>query len=251
MIPDRRAGRWYENNAVIEALSTVPPVLAAGVGALASFADPRGRAFGWWLAVGALWLLGASVAKVLHARTQDRERRRADEYEGFRAALQVLFTAVCATAGITNAERDKGKLRLTIHRVVAGGKRDPPEELEQMLSYVGGPGNAAGRRFSIRSGIIGKAARRASALVAQRENRDYDGFVGELVRDWAYPEHDARRLSPDRHAWMAVPIIGTAKEVLAVVYLDSSDPGFFTDAVQDLILSGCRGIAEFTMEAYP
>lgn len=135
--------------------------------------------------------------------------------------------------------------------MVANGRSGPPEELEQLLPYMGGPGNAAGRRFSIRSGIIGKAVRRKSAFVARREHADHEGFVGELVRDWAYTEHDARKLSPDRHAWMAVPVIGPSKAPVAVVYLDSSDPCFFTDEVQDLILAGCRGIAEYTMEAYP
>ena len=73
---------------------------------------------------------------------------------------------------------------------------------------MGGAGNAAGRRFSIRSGIIGKAARQEVRCRRQaRARRSTRDSSRELVRDWAYTEHDARKLSPDRHAWMAVPIV--------------------------------------------
>lgn len=251
MIPDRKGDRWFERKATVEAVATVLPFLAAAVGALTSLSQPGQRRFGWWLLGGALWLILASVAKVLHARAQDRERRRADEYDGFRAALHVLFAAVCEASGLSDAECGAGRLRLTIHRVVPIGTESPPEELEQLLPYMGGPGSPASRRFSIRSGIIGKAARRKSALVAVRENADYEGFVAELVREWAYTEHDARRLSPDRHAWMAVPILGAGDTPVAVVYLDSPDREFFTGQVQDLVLAICRGTGAYTREAYP
>jgi hypothetical protein len=190
------------------------------------------------------------VARVLHARAQDRERRRGDEYDGFRAALHVLFGAVCEAAGLSGHECVNGKVRITIHRVVPKGKNGPPEELEQLLPYMGGPGSPPGRRFSIRSGIMGKAARRKSAIVAQRESADHEGFIGDLVRDWAYTEHDARMLSPDRYAWMAVPILGPGEGTVAVVYLDSREPGFFTEPVQKLVLTICGGINTYALETY-
>jgi len=250
MIPDRKGDRWYEKKAVIEALATVPPVLAAAIGALISLAQRQQRAFGWWLLAGAVWLIGASVAKVLHARAQDRERKRSDEHDGLRAALHVLFTTVCRMAGIAEEQRTAGRLRLTIHRVVTRGKSDPPEELEQLLPYMGGPGSPPGRRFSIRSGIIGAVARRKSAMVAVRGCAEHEGFVGELMRDWAYTEDDARRLTPDRHAWMAVPLVNGNGTTVAVVYLDSREPQFFTDPVQDLVLAICAGINAYTLEVY-
>lgn len=250
MIPDRKGDRWYEKKAVIEALATVPPLLAAVIGALTSLSDQHKRVFGWWLLAGAVWLVLASMAKVLHARAQDRERKRADEYEGFRAALHLLFTAVCEAAGLSEQDCANGRVRVTIHRVVPRGSRSSPEELEQLLPYMGGPGSAPGRRFSIRSGIIGKAARRKSAVVAGRASADYEEFVGDLVRDWAYTEEDARRLSPDRCAWMAVPILKPREGTVAVVYLDSREPGFFTEPLQRLVLTICSGINAYTVEAY-
>jgi putative methionine-R-sulfoxide reductase with GAF domain len=250
MIPDRKGDRWYERKAVIEALATVPPILAAAIGALTSLSDRQKRAFGWWLLAGVVWMVGASVAKVLHARAQDRESKRADDYEGLRAALHVLFAAVCETAGLSAKDRCTGRVRITIHRVVPNGKDRPPEELEQLLPYMGGPGSAAGRRFSIRSGIIGKAARERVFVAATRENADHESFVAELVRHWAYIEHDARRLSPDRHAWVAVPILDANANVSAVVYLDSRESDFFTQAVKDVVLACCEGIATYTREVF-
>lgn len=250
MIPERKGDRWYEKKAVIEALATVPPVLAAAIGALTSLSDRQKRAFGWWLLAGAVWLIGASVAKVLHARAQDRERKRSDEHDGLRAALHVLFATVCRTAGIAEEERTSGRLRLTIHRVVTRGKSDPPEELEQLLPYMGGLGSRPGRRFSIRSGIIGMAARRRASIVAVRNCAEHEGFIQELMRQWAYPEHDARMLTPDRHAWMAVPILSAQGATVAVVYLDSRDPQFFSEPLQDLIHVVCGGINAYTLEVY-
>jgi hypothetical protein len=250
MIPDRKGDRWYEKKAVIETLATVPPILAAAIGALVSLSDRHKRAFGWWLAAGALWLVVASIAKVLHARAEDRQRKRTDEHDGLRAALHVLFATVCRTAGISEEERTGGRLRLTVHRVVTKGKSEPVEELEQLLPYMGGTGNPPGRRFSIRSGIIGAAARRKAAIVAVRGCAEHEGFVQELMRDWAYTETDARRLTPDRHTWMAVPLMNGGGATVAVVYLDSRDPWFFTESLQDLILAVCGGINTYTLEAY-
>jgi len=250
MIPGRRLDRWFEKKAVIEALATVPPVLAAAIGALTSLSDPRTQVMGWWLAAGVVWLVGASTAKVLHARTEDRERKRVDDYEGLRAALQMLFAAVCHTAGFERDDQDSGKLRATMHRVVPNGE-NPPEQLEQLLPYVGGPGEPPGRRFSTRTGIIGKAARLNAPIVAARESADHQQFVKELVWGWAFPEHEARRVSSDRHAWMAVPINGATHVTVAVVYLDSKDRDFFSDAVQGTVLAMCDALQRYITEAYP
>lgn len=250
MIPGRRVDRWFEKKAVIEALATVPPVLAAAIGALTSLSDPRTQVMGWWLAAGAVWLVGASTAKVLHARTEDRQRKRADDHEGLRAALHVLFAVVCEAACLRGRDRVNGRVRVTIHRMVPNGG-DAPEELEQLLPYMGGAGEPPGRRFSIRSGAIGIAARKKIAVAAQRKNARYPEFISDMVVDWAYTEHDARKLSPDRYSWMAVPILDQKGSTVAVVYLDSSEPAFFSSTVQDRVLVACDGLSTYTREAYP
>lgn len=72
----------------------------------------------------------------------------------------------------------------------------------------------------------------------------------ELVHDWGYTEKEARAITADRQAWMAVPIFGGQGAVVAVVFLDSSVPGFFTRAIQRTVGNACGGIAAYIAEAY-
>jgi hypothetical protein len=144
MIPGRRVDRWFEKKAVIEALATVPPVLAAAIGALTSLSDPRTQVMGWWLAAGAIWLVGASGAKVLHARTEDRQRKREGDYDGLRAALHVLFAAVCEAADLSRWEKVNGKVRLTIHRVVPNGEIRPKSWSSCSLTWAARENNRDG-----------------------------------------------------------------------------------------------------------
>ncbi|MFL5541665.1 MAG: hypothetical protein ACJ8J0_21950 [Longimicrobiaceae bacterium] len=247
-IPGRRRQRFYERKTVVELLAVVPPVAMGAVTAAINLRDPGKRPFGWLLAAAIGWLVIASIVKVLHAQAQDREQRRREEYDGLLGALHVLYAAVSARAGI---DRQDGRLRVTIHRVVPpSGKGRAAEELEQLLPYVGGRGNDPGRRFSIRSGVIGKAVREKGVFAASRQNDNYEQFLAELVRDWAYTEADARQLSPDRRAWMAVPIFSPKAEVVGVTYLDSNQTGFFTPELQQLIIDACRGIASYVTEVY-
>lgn len=248
-IPGPQKERFYEKKYVVELIAVLPPLITAAVGALVSLTDPTKRTLGWWLAGATAWLALASGVKVLHAATQDRERKRSKDYDGLRGALCVLYETVRREAGL-NAIGD-GTLRVTIHRVMWPARKGTgAEELEQLLPYIGGTGGAPGRKFSIRAGVIGKAAREKRAVVVRRESEVYPDFVRELVRIWAYTEEEARAVSADRHAWMAVPILGADLAVAAVVYLDSSIPGFFTADTQQLVSNACSGVATYIVETY-
>ncbi|HEX6751823.1 MAG TPA: hypothetical protein VF092_31300 [Longimicrobium sp.] len=248
-IPGRRRRRFYERKAVVELLAVIPPVLTAAVTALVNIRDPERRTLGWLL-VGAIgWLLVSSVVKILHAYAQDREQKRREEYDGLLGALHVLYGVVSTRAGI--GPRDGGRLRVTVHRVVPpSGSGMAAEELEQLLPYVGGQGGGPGRKFSIRSGVIGKAVRARAVVAVTRGSDEHEKFVDELVREWAYTEHDARRLSSDRRSWMAVPVFDSGFVVVAVVYLDSNDTEFFTPELQKIILDASGGIATYVNEVY-
>ncbi len=248
-IPGRRRRRFYERKAVVELLAVVPPVLTAAVTALINIRDPGRRTLGWLLVAAIAWLVVSSVVKILHAYAQDREQKRREEYDGLIGCLHVLYAAVSKRAGIE--PREDGKLRVTIHRIVPPPEKgQSPQELEQLLPYVGGTGSAPGRTFSIRSGVIGKAARERIAFAAARQSEDYEQFLAELVRNWSYTEDDARRLSPDRRSWMAVPVFGDGPAPVAVVYLDSNDRTFFTTELQQVIVEACSGITSYVSEAY-
>jgi hypothetical protein len=125
-----------------------------------------------------------------------------------------------------------------------------PEELEQLIPYLGDSGGEVGRHFSVRSGIIGRAVREKAVLAATRTSDDYEAFVRELVVGWAFTDADARALRPDRKAWMAVPIFGTKRTVIAVLFFDSSVADFFSAELQQVITNGSLGLTNFVEEAY-
>ncbi|MEN3339645.1 MAG: hypothetical protein V7647_3321 [Acidobacteriota bacterium] len=100
-------------------------------------------------------------------------------------------------------------------------------------------------------GIIGKAYMENDAFVAQRLSGDADAYVAELIDDWSYPPDLAARLNPAIFAWMAVPFNDPVRrQVQGILYVDSTDRDFFTDARQDLILQASAGIARFVVRRY-
>jgi putative methionine-R-sulfoxide reductase with GAF domain len=242
-IPGPQKERFYEKKYVVELIAILPPLVTAAVGALVNLGDPAKRTLGWWLAGATAWLALASLTKVLHAAVQDRERKRARQYGGLRGSLWVLYEATRQVAALT-AVRD-GTLRVTIHRVIPDLER-----LEQLLPYIGGTGGPPGRTFSIRSGVVGQAVRAKTPISSARKNQAHADFVKELVHDWFYTDEDARAVTPDRQAWMAVPVLMPSGDVSAVVCLDSNVPDFFSDLVQEVVLSCCAGITAYVVEVY-
>lgn len=245
-IPGRKRKRFWEHKAVVEALAVIPPIAAAAVTAILNLRDPAQRSLGWVLIGASVWLAVASVVKVLNAKAQDAAHKKSESYEGLLAALHVLHGAVRSRAGIESLH--DGGVRTTIHRVVPGA--GGAEEVEQLLPYIGGTGSPSGRTFSVRSGIIGKAVRERTVFAASRVSPDYEAFLSELVRDWSYTVEDARKLSPDRRSWVAVPIPVEGGPVVAAVYLDSSEPDFFGVEIQQVVLDACAGIATYIEEVY-
>lgn len=248
-IPGRKQDRFYEKKLVVELVAVLPALVTAAVGALVNLADPAKRTLGWWLAGATAWLALASVVKVLHAAAQDRERKRGEDYAGLRGALHVLYECIRRGAGVHTT--GDGTLRATIYRAERPAVSCPAgQELEQLLPYIGGIGGAPGRRFSIRTGIIGKAAREKRLVAVDRKSKEYPEFVEELVCDWGYTEEEAHAIRSDRQTWMGVPVLGPDQSVAAVVYLDSSVPGFFSEDVQQLVGNLCSGVAAYIAEAY-
>lgn len=141
---------------------------------------------------------------------------------------------------------DPCRLRLAIHVPVG-------EMLEQVTEYIGDqpkPGRI-GRQFPANAGIIGRAFREKDVFVGRRINDDYESYVRELVRDWNYTEERARQLNPGVMEWMAVPFYETDRQrVDAVLFLDSTNRGFFTPERQELVLAAASGIAVFIGKRY-
>ena len=234
--------KWF-----IESVSVVPPIIASAVAVIINYPDPTKTSIFWIFLVAMVWLLVASVLRVFHAHHQDRKEVSQKNYEGLRGAMHVLYAML--SKHLQYDDGDSGKLRITMHRVKYEEGKDEPIGLQQMLPYIGGSGGKAGRDFSINPGIIGHVARSREVRVASRVG-DHAAFVDDLVSNWFYTESEARTLTTDRKTWMAVPVLGAHRKVLAVIYLDSAEQDAFSQTVMELVLNGCIGIAAYISQYY-
>jgi hypothetical protein len=247
-LPTVEKARWWNRELPTTLLMGVPPCLTAAVTAAREFnASPA--SWTWKaLALASGWLALATLVKSIQAHLKDKKQQRAESPLDLTGCLHVLHQAI---AGKCRRAQDKqiatGCLRLTIHRLDG-------EHLQQCVPYVGGPGGKPGRKFSSRSGIIGRACLNNEVIVASRRSDDHDAFVQEMVSVWNFPMVEARELDPSRRAWMAVPLTetdaGDADCVIGVVYLDSNDKDLFTEDMQSLILDCVKGVAGFVRVRY-
>jgi hypothetical protein len=194
---------------------------------------------------------GEALLRDVGGRSTDRSRNAGlisnrlgsgDPFPTIEATLFVLHRVICALSGIDGGLVKRGKLRLTVHRVDG-------EELVQAIPYVGGDGGPAGRRFSIRTGIIGRAALTGRPHIARRTGDNPDQFTEELIAEWHFTRAEAERVARDRRAWMAVPLRGRAG-IVAIVFLDSNDDAMFSPTVQEIVIAACAGIATFLEARY-
>lgn len=233
----------------VEAVGGLPPLVIAGVSAYKFFLDPATVLLGW-LSVGAvIWLVGATVLKVLNARELDRETASKGDHDGLRGALWVLHSAASHACNLGPAVMGQ-QLRVTFHRVMP--PLDKAEKIQQLTPYVGGGNNGKGREFSVRSGITGKAIREKSVYTICLESNDEQKRRKELKEDWGYTDHDLKSLSMDRLSSMAIPVLDpSGHHALGVIYLDSDQKDLFASAdVQAAIIVACNGITKYVTERY-
>lgn len=257
-LPEPKKRRFYHSNKLLEGLN-LPSAVAAGVPAIVlviqrvfypsaetSRSDVALAVIG---SIGAVMVILIAVVKLAQGWDKDAEESELAKHHDLRAAMHLIHGFVRHQQGFHR--RDKNKLRVTIHRVIRPKKKgESPEYIEQMVNYVGGQEDGAERRFSIRSGITGKAIREKVTLVASRNNDDIEAYIQEMISEWSFTEEDARKLTLTRNSFMAVPIKYKGEEVTGVVYLDSNDKDFFTPEVQNQVISACGGLATFLDERY-
>lgn len=231
-----------ESKTFVEVVSVAPPMFAAAAAAM----NASTMRMAAWLGAGALWLLAASVVKVMHARIQDKAAQRQADHDGLVGALYVLQATVAKACGIL--EDIDVHLRVTVHRAVLPGRNgrlSDAEEIEQVVDYVGGSGGGGGRRFSIRSGVTGLAIRKGEPCAGMRQSDDEVAYIGELKAQWGYTEQDARRMARGRYSFMAVPI-RCGQHVLGVIYLDSDQRDAFTGTeIAEQVVAACGGINRY------
>lgn len=200
---------------------------------------------GWITLIVAVVVTLLGILKAVVSFSEHSRKKSTHELEGCLHTLHALLTE-----SIDENEADPS-LRLTIHKPIDKGQR-----LEQVVGYVGAsrsrPGSV-GRTFPAQSGVIGVAFREKKFVTANRSNDDYETYVRELKEKWGYIEDDARALNPSSKSWMAVPLVETDENettVHGIVYLDSTDPDFFTPERQVYVNAACSGIARFVKRRY-
>lgn len=216
--------------------------VVSGALSSAKYFDDNKPSAGWILAVVTAGVFLLTVGKILVVWFfKEGGTRRPHDLAGCLHALESLLT-------VRGTNDPDPHLRLTIHVPFNGGN-----QLQQVVEYVGDQrgGGTFGRVFPAQSGIIGRALREKKPLVASRKNTDYLNYIQELVNEWGYTPEDARRRDPATMAWMAVPLTNQQNgQVEGIVYLDSTDPGFFNDARIWLVSWACVGIARYVAQRY-
>lgn len=217
--------------AVIAALVALP--------AASRYFNDNQPLIGWLLIVCAVITLSLSVLKAVVVYRNKGAKQSPHLLE---SSLHVLHE-VLLLAQEQDSDYQHG-LRITVHVPVGG-----TDELQQVLDYVGDPRDGkrgAGRKFSASSGIIGRALREKEAFAARRKNDNYVAYIDELIREWSYTKAQAEALHPGTMSWMAIPLVEQEANVVhGIVYLDSTDPEFFTDIRQTLAICACAGIARY------
>ena len=246
----KRAGFW-DRDWVAEMFSSGPPVLAACIGAFLNWSDPQKSWSVPWLVLGALWLSVATVLKVRRARKKEKAQDLIDSPSDIFVCVSVLYYQLKRHCKIADGPDGLRRLRITMHRIVP----PPPDEaeakeFEQVTPYAGGAGGEPGRAFPINCGVIGLAARDNEPYTFKWDGKDPTKLVNELVTVWHFTPAEAGKMVKDRRSWMAVPIADKTAKVIGVVYLDSCDEKFFTQKVQNLIVSSCYDVADFIGERY-
>lgn len=246
-----------------EAVSALGALAASGVTTWRLALDPNLRNLAWTAGLStALVAIGGAI-RVRQALKEDGDEARQHDHEGLLGAVHVMHAVLSGVVGIGPGASDT--LRITVHRVVPvernraqarsrAGRSNGPEEIEQLLPYTGGSGGEAGRRFSIRSGVTGRAVRTGRVQDFHLAAGTDADFVDEMV-ELGFTREDAATLSRGRNSYLAIPVHrrdkpNQADGVIAVIYLDSNRVNAFTDTVIGVALTAATGFFHYFNERY-
>lgn len=184
-------------------------------------------------------LVGAAIGTFKAHAEDSLQADPQDELRPFYAFTFTLHRVLLEHYRKTTGKDDGGSkdfLRITIHGV-------EDDQLTMALEYVGGDGGKSGRKFSARTGVIGKAVLQKSSIFAARKSESEADFRRELVDDYNCTQQEAHEYRADRRSWGAVPIM-VDDIVVAVVFLDSSSADFFASN-REIIQAACAGLAAY------
>ncbi len=193
------------------------------------------------------WLAIATVVQVVRAAKLDKEAIANNSPLDLTGCLMTMHRAVLASKALpAGTSEERAVLRMTIHRLI------PDRQVEQIVEYVGGPGDGAGRTFSARGGVVGKAIASCEPVLMHRPaDTGYDTYLRELRRDWHMTEEETKGLRHDRFSMMAVPLFGEeGRAAIGVTYLDSAMVEFFDEKTVEMVLASCAGLATYVAMRY-
>ena len=252
-IPKISRRSFFDRELPIEVLLAIGAV-AVGFSSLykAKSDYEAGQSPGWIVSLqigGSFALVVAAVYRIFRARRKDQKEDDARDPGDLSGCVHVLYSILAKRLSIAAPD---GTLRITLYRVEKSTNSTDPDSLEQVIDYVGGGGGSKGRVFSSKSGIIGLVARTGDPTRARRRGTTPEECLKELMSKWGYTAAEAKEISVDRLAWMAVPIYGESpNNVIGVLYLDSKRPELFDDSnVQKIVLYATMGIARFVELRY-
>lgn len=245
--PETRWQKFRKTTAPFDAAAAI--LGGGGFAATAAAAFARGDQV--WGGVGIILAFAAVGLQLAKARATYLEQVRKDSTHELQGCLHTLETILL---GPDMANRAAAGLRLTIHRPDGRGS------LEQVMEYVGNrraTDKTVGRKLPETVGVIGQAYREAQLDPGKlevfhdfRTGPDHDAFVAQMVRDYSFSRKAAERLHPATMSWVAIAIPNEGG-VEGVLYCDSKQADFFTDARKEDILHATAGIAYFIGLRYP
>jgi hypothetical protein len=128
------------------------------------------------------------------------------------------------------------------------------KELVQALDYVGDQRKkkTLGRRMKVEVGAVGKAFLEKTSIYQSRAmDSSVEDFVAQMMKEYQFPEKDARLLDKTTMSWMAVPLVNLLKgEVEGVLYFDCRVADYFDQDRQRAIAFASVGIAYFVALRY-
>jgi hypothetical protein len=233
VIPGLTAHPWYVQKAARALLSGVATVVSLGVAVYAAFV--KGDIFiAACVAFSSVFSGAHAAVGFLADRYDDRRKKAESSPLDLRGCLHVIYAvALSAKSMPTNDPR----LRVTLHRIEG-------ENVVQLFPYVGGEGGGQGRKFSARSGVVGKAVTAQRPWAMHRANDSFDEYIKQAQEDYGMTEKEAKSLARGRMSFLAVPIGG------GVVYLDCSDRDFFDSSTVGIIVDACAGLSQFVNFRY-
>ena len=244
-LPSIRIARWRLRDWVLD-------LAAAGLAfALAGLALFRPGLSRWQvtltlcLLAGVFTINGRKAVKTRRAELAREPSRVPRELAGW---TQGVHGTLCVLPACKPS--DLG-VRAAILKVHWDARREAPVDLEQITSYYGGEGGPAGRRISARTGIVGRVARSGRPVRSKRVSADVDAFRAELVAVWSFTRPEAARISVDRWAWFAVPLMPDDGRPYGAVYLDAKAERLFDNAeTREAVVGQCLVLSAICQSTY-